>query len=122
MVRDVDVLRTIGENNQLFVNLTITTLNVELARILEPRAPRPDLRLEAMRTLNQAAYYIVTTSSLRRYYLVTTSLLPRYYLVVPLDLVPSPAFVWPDSTAKQCVQAGKCLWIGSKSVKSHNPY
>ncbi|MBZ5706210.1 MAG: radical SAM protein [Acidobacteriia bacterium] len=54
VVRDVDVLRTIGENNQLFVNLTITTLNVELARILEPRAPRPDLRLEAMRTLNQA--------------------------------------------------------------------
>ena len=49
VVRDVDVLRTIGENNQLFVNLTITTLNVELARILEPRAPRPDLRLEAMR-------------------------------------------------------------------------
>ena len=41
-------------NNRLFVNITITTLKVELARILEPRAPRPDLRLEAMQKLNQA--------------------------------------------------------------------
>jgi len=38
----------------LFVNLTVTTLNVELARILEPRAPRPDLRIETVRKLNQA--------------------------------------------------------------------
>jgi len=29
-------------------------LNVELARILEPRAPRPDLRMETVRKLNQA--------------------------------------------------------------------
>ncbi len=36
------------------VNLTITTLNVDLARILEPRAPRPDLRMETVRKLNQA--------------------------------------------------------------------
>jgi hypothetical protein len=35
-----------------YVNLTITTLDVDLARILEPRAPRPDLRLEAVRRLN----------------------------------------------------------------------
>jgi DNA repair photolyase len=54
VLRDVDVLRAIAENNQLFVNVTVTTLNVELARILEPRAPRPDLRLEAMRKLNEA--------------------------------------------------------------------
>ena len=30
-------------------------MNVNLARILEPRAPRPDLRLEAVRNLNQAS-------------------------------------------------------------------
>ena len=54
VLRDVELLRAIGQNNQLFVNLTITTLHVELARILEPRAPRPDLRLEAMSKLNQA--------------------------------------------------------------------
>jgi DNA repair photolyase len=38
----------------LFVNLTITTLNTKLARVLEPRAPRPDLRLAAVRELVSA--------------------------------------------------------------------
>jgi DNA repair photolyase len=54
VLRDVDVLREIARNNRLFVNITITTLNADLARMLEPRAPRPDLRLEAMQKLNQA--------------------------------------------------------------------
>jgi DNA repair photolyase len=54
VLRDVDLLTDIGKNNRLFVNLTITTLKTELARILEPRAPRPDLRLEAVRKLNEA--------------------------------------------------------------------
>jgi DNA repair photolyase len=54
ILRDVDVLRELSRHNQLFVNLTVTTVDVELARILEPRAPRPDLRLEAIKTLNDA--------------------------------------------------------------------
>lgn len=54
ILRDIDVLQSIAERNQLFLNLTITTLNVELARILEPRAPRPDLRMEVVRKLNEA--------------------------------------------------------------------
>jgi DNA repair photolyase len=54
VLRDVDVLRRIAKDNRLFVNLTITTLKVNLARILEPRAPRPDLRLEAVRQLTEA--------------------------------------------------------------------
>jgi DNA repair photolyase len=54
VLRDVEVFQQIAKNSRLFVNMTITTLNVELARILEPRAPRPDLRLEAMQKLNQA--------------------------------------------------------------------
>jgi DNA repair photolyase len=51
VVRDVDLLRAVAVHNKLFVNITITTLNTDLARILEPRAPRPDLRLEAVRKL-----------------------------------------------------------------------
>ena len=51
VTRDIDLLKRVGEHNSLFVNLTITTLDVKLARILEPRAPRPDLRLEAVREL-----------------------------------------------------------------------
>jgi DNA repair photolyase len=52
VLRDIDVLQRVAENNQIFVNVTITTLNVDLARILEPRAPRPDLRMETVRKLN----------------------------------------------------------------------
>jgi len=54
IVRDAGLLRAIATNNKLFVNVTITTVNVELARKLEPRAPRPDLRMEAVRQLNLA--------------------------------------------------------------------
>lgn len=54
VLRDVALLQEIAKHNQLFVNLTITTLNAGLARILEPRAPMPDLRLEAVRKLNEA--------------------------------------------------------------------
>jgi len=32
----------------------VTTTDAELARILEPRAPRPDLRLESLRKLREA--------------------------------------------------------------------
>jgi DNA repair photolyase len=54
VTRDAEILRRIGERNQIFVNVTVTTVDVELARKLEPRAPRPDLRLEAVRQLNLA--------------------------------------------------------------------
>src|SRR5580704_14021629 len=54
VLRDTEILQQIAKNNRLFVNITITTLKANLARILEPRAPRPDLRLEAMQKLNQA--------------------------------------------------------------------
>jgi DNA repair photolyase len=54
VLRDIDVLRKAGEQNRISVNVTITTLNTDLARKLEPRAPRPDLRMAAMRALNEA--------------------------------------------------------------------
>jgi DNA repair photolyase len=51
VIRDIDLLREIGRRNSVSVNLTITTLDASLARILEPRAPRPDLRLKAVHAL-----------------------------------------------------------------------
>jgi DNA repair photolyase len=54
VTRDAEILRRIGEHNRIFVNVTVTTVDVDLARKLEPRAPRPDLRLEAVRQLNLA--------------------------------------------------------------------
>jgi len=54
VVRDIDLLLEVSRSNVLHVNMTITTLDRELARKLEPRAPRPDLRLEAVRKLAAA--------------------------------------------------------------------
>ena len=54
IVRDIDLLKRIDEKSSLSLNITVTTLRARLARLLEPRAPRPDLRLEAMRQLNAA--------------------------------------------------------------------
>ncbi len=54
VTRDTEILRRVGEHNRVFVNVTVTTVDAELARKLEPRAPRPDLRLEAVRQLNLA--------------------------------------------------------------------
>jgi DNA repair photolyase len=54
IVRDIELLKQVAQANRVSVHVTITTLDVNLARILEPRAPRPDLRLDAVRTLVQA--------------------------------------------------------------------
>jgi DNA repair photolyase len=63
ILRDVDLLRDIARNNSLSVHITVTTMNVDLARILEPRAPRPDLRMDAVRQLSQAGIDVGVSSS-----------------------------------------------------------
>ncbi len=54
ILRDCDLLLEIARSNTLSIHITITTLNADLARILEPRAPRPDLRMDAVRELSRA--------------------------------------------------------------------
>ncbi len=54
ITRDLELLRKVAESNKLSVHITITTLDTNLARILEPRAPRPDLRIDAVRALASA--------------------------------------------------------------------
>lgn len=54
IARDIDVLREINMRHKLTVHLTITTMDTDLARILEPRAPRPDLRMETLGRLRRA--------------------------------------------------------------------
>jgi DNA repair photolyase len=63
IVRDLELLREVARNNLLSVHITVTTMNVELARILEPRAPRPDLRMEAVRQLREAGLEVGVSSS-----------------------------------------------------------
>lgn len=54
VARDVDLLTQIAEKNKVRVHLTITTLDESLARLLEPRAPRPALRLNAVKKLTES--------------------------------------------------------------------
>jgi len=54
ITRDIDLLTRIAERNTLVLHTTITTPDSALARLLEPRAPRPDLRFEAVRKLRAA--------------------------------------------------------------------
>jgi DNA repair photolyase len=54
VVRDLDLLVRIAARSTLAINVTVTTLRPRLARLLEPRAPRPDLRLAAVRRLREA--------------------------------------------------------------------
>lgn len=54
IVRDLDLLKEIAQRHRLTVHLTITTMDTALARILEPRAPRPDLRIRTLQSLRAA--------------------------------------------------------------------
>ncbi len=63
IVRDIDVLKRIAARSELSLNITVTTLRTRLARLLEPRAPRPDLRLAAVKQLHQAGLRVGVSAS-----------------------------------------------------------
>src|SRR6266852_6277012 len=63
IVRDIDVLKRIAERSDLAIDITITTLRPRLARLLEPRAPRPDLRLAAVKQLREAELAVGVSAS-----------------------------------------------------------
>ena len=46
--------REIASRNEVYLNITLTTLSFELARDLEPRASTPQRRLVALKALSQA--------------------------------------------------------------------
>ncbi|MFQ5671057.1 MAG: radical SAM protein [Acidobacteriota bacterium] len=54
VLRDLDQLSLLSGRHRLHVNITVVTVDRELARQLEPKAPRPDLRLRALARLRQA--------------------------------------------------------------------
>jgi DNA repair photolyase len=63
IVRDIDVFKRIAARSELSLNVTVTTLRTRLARLLEPRAPRPDLRLDAIRQLHEAGLRVGLSAS-----------------------------------------------------------
>lgn len=54
ITRDVDLLTRISRRSDLSVHISLITLNRELARRLEPRAPTPEARLRALERLRKA--------------------------------------------------------------------
>jgi DNA repair photolyase len=63
IVRDIDIFKKIAERSELSLNITITTLRARLARLLEPRAPRPDLRIAAVKQLREAGLRVGVSAS-----------------------------------------------------------
>lgn len=54
VTRDLDLLGRLAEHGAVRVSVSITTLEEELRRALEPRAPTPEARLDAVRKLADA--------------------------------------------------------------------
>ncbi|MGO9450115.1 MAG: radical SAM protein [Candidatus Binataceae bacterium] len=54
VTRDLDLLMKINRRSRLQVNFSLITLDRRLQRTLEPRAPRPGLRLRALNELMRA--------------------------------------------------------------------
>jgi DNA repair photolyase len=54
VTRDIDVLGELAAVNAASVYISITTLDPELARVMEPRASTPELRLGALEALAKA--------------------------------------------------------------------
>ena len=54
VLRDLDLLAPMAEKGLVKVALSVTTLDRDLARAMEPRAATPSRRLEAMQKLSQA--------------------------------------------------------------------
>jgi len=54
VTRDIDLLAPMAKKNLTRVNVSLTTLDADLARVMEPRAAAPYKRLSTMRTLVEA--------------------------------------------------------------------
>jgi DNA repair photolyase len=54
VTRDIDILSELARHNAVVVNLSVTTLDAELQRILEPRTSPPAARLDAVAQLRAA--------------------------------------------------------------------
>lgn len=54
VTRDIDILTRLARKQLVRVYVSVTSLNIEISRTLEPRASSPARRLEAIRRLTQA--------------------------------------------------------------------
>ncbi len=54
VARDAQLLRELSKHNEVRVTASVTTMDRKLARLIEPFAPRPDLRMGAVAELSLA--------------------------------------------------------------------
>ena len=54
VTRDIDILSRMASRKLVRVGISVTSLDAKLARVMEPRAPTPARRLEALRELASA--------------------------------------------------------------------
>jgi DNA repair photolyase len=54
VTRDIDIFRVMKDYNCIVVNMSVTTLDPQLARTMEPRASQPHRRLKAIEELSKA--------------------------------------------------------------------
>jgi len=54
VTRDIDILARMAKRNLVRVGISVTSLDAKLARVMEPRAPTPTRRLDALRELAKA--------------------------------------------------------------------
>jgi DNA repair photolyase len=57
ILRDLELLKLISTKHHFGVHMTITTTNARLARLIEPKAPPPNKRFEAVGRLVSAGIY-----------------------------------------------------------------
>ena len=109
VVRDIDLFQQISRRSSLTINITIVTMRNRLARVLEPRAPRPDLRLKALRKLRDAGLHAGV-----------------FGMPVLPGLTDAEADL--DSLARAASEAGAewflaaALWLTSSSAKQFLPF
>jgi DNA repair photolyase len=61
--RDAQLFAALSKQNEVRITVTVTTLNSDLARLTEPMAPRPDLRLQAVAKLAAAGVAVGVIAS-----------------------------------------------------------
>jgi DNA repair photolyase len=58
ILRDLELLRQVSARHRFSVHMTVTTTDEGLARLLEPKAPPPTRRLEAVKHLSEAGIHV----------------------------------------------------------------
>ncbi len=62
ILRDLDLLQSIAQKHRFSVHMTVTTTSEGLARLIEPKAPPPARRLEAVAALARAGIYVAVNA------------------------------------------------------------